>query len=65
MPACIARRDAAIVVSNGPESIVVDGMRGRVYTHHWQSSTMSIDVRTRKITPTGDGRRGFVGAGAI
>ncbi len=41
--------DAVIAVSNGPESIAIDATRGRAYTHHWQSATMSIDVRTRTV----------------
>lgn len=40
---------AVISVENGPESLVVDETRGRAYTHHWQSSTMAIDVHTRAV----------------
>ena len=40
---------AVIPIANGPESIVVDVTRGRVYTHHWQQSTIAIDVKTRAI----------------
>jgi hypothetical protein len=42
-------RDGAIPVMNGPESIVIDEARGRAYTHHWQSSTMVIDIHTRAL----------------
>jgi hypothetical protein len=41
--------DGFISVENGPESIVVDAARGRVYTHRWQKSTVAIDVATRAI----------------
>lgn len=41
--------DAVVAVTNGPESIVIDETRGRAYTHHWQSSTMAIDVHTRAV----------------
>ncbi|HEY8077617.1 MAG TPA: hypothetical protein VIF62_26000 [Labilithrix sp.] len=42
----------SIAIANGPESLVVDQARGRAYTHHWQSSTIGIDVRTRAILGT-------------
>jgi hypothetical protein len=38
---------ATIGVTNGPESLVVDQRAGRAYTHHWQASTVVIDVTTR------------------
>jgi DNA-binding beta-propeller fold protein YncE len=38
-----------VPVENGPESLVVDGRRGRAYTHRWQRSTLAIDVKTRKL----------------
>jgi hypothetical protein len=42
-------RSGIIPVENGPESLVVDGRRGRAYTHRWQRSTLAIDVKTRKV----------------
>lgn len=39
----------SIDVKNGPESLVVDERRSRVYTHRWQRSTLAIDVKTRAI----------------
>jgi YVTN family beta-propeller protein len=42
----------AIPVGNGPESLVIDAARGRAYTHHWQSSTIGIDVRSRTVIGT-------------
>ncbi len=42
-------RVATISVPNGPESIVVDAKHGRAYTHHWDTSSVAIDVSTRKI----------------
>jgi DNA-binding beta-propeller fold protein YncE len=38
-----------IPVDNGPESLVIDESAGRAYTHRWQSSTVVIDVKSRKI----------------
>lgn len=46
------RSVATIPVENGPESLVIDPVRGRAYTHHWQSSTVGIDVRTRALLGT-------------
>ena len=43
---------ATIPLENGPESLVVDPARGRAYTHHWQASTVGIDVRTRAVVGT-------------
>ncbi len=40
---------ATIGVDNGPESLVIDGLRGRAYTHRWQRSTVAIDVRSREV----------------
>lgn len=45
-------RVATIPVDNGPESLVIDQARGRAYTHHWQASTIGIDVRSRAILGT-------------
>lgn len=42
-------RAAAMSVSNGPESLVIDNLRGRAYTHRWQASTVAVDLRTRTI----------------
>lgn len=46
------RRAGTIAVANGPESLVIDGPRGRAYTHQWQANTIGIDVRTRAIVGT-------------
>ena len=43
------KRVATMPIENGPESLVIDQARGRAYTHHWQTSTLGIDVRTRAI----------------
>ncbi len=40
---------ASIGVDNGPESLVIDEARGRAYTHHWQASTIAIDLKSRAI----------------
>jgi DNA-binding beta-propeller fold protein YncE len=44
----------AIAVDNGPESLVIDADRGRAYTHHWESQTLAIDVKTRAVVATFD-----------
>jgi hypothetical protein len=36
-----------IHVGNGPESLVIDEVRHRAYTHRWQASTVAIDLQTR------------------
>jgi DNA-binding beta-propeller fold protein YncE len=43
---------AFIDAPGGPESLVIDGKRGRAYTHKWKESTMAIDLRTRAIAAT-------------
>ncbi|HEY7375500.1 MAG TPA: hypothetical protein VIF57_25305, partial [Polyangia bacterium] len=43
---------AFIAVRGGPESLVIDGKRGRAYTHKWKRETVAVDVRARKIAAT-------------
>ncbi|MDB4971129.1 MAG: hypothetical protein JWN44_6818 [Myxococcales bacterium] len=43
---------AFIDTPGGPESLAIDGKRGRAYTHKWKQSTMAIDLKTRAITST-------------
>jgi DNA-binding beta-propeller fold protein YncE len=40
---------AVVAVANGPESLVIDSRRGRAYTHHWQASTVALDLRNRSL----------------
>jgi DNA-binding beta-propeller fold protein YncE len=40
---------AFIAAAGGPESLVIDGTRGRAYTHLWGGATYAIDVHTRGI----------------
>ena len=40
---------AFIAAAGGPESLVIDGTRGRAYTHLWGGATYGIDVHTRAI----------------
>lgn len=47
----IARIDS-IEVDGGPESLLYDKARGRAYTNLWEGKTISIDVKTRRITDT-------------
>ena len=63
---------AFIDTPGGPESLVVDGARGRADTPKWKHETMAIDPKTRAVVatwPTGcgdprgialDERRGFL-----
>jgi len=41
-----------IPVAGGPEALVVDGKRGRVYTNSFSGQTYAIDVTTRKLVET-------------
>ncbi len=54
---------AVIAIQGGPESLVVDTKRGRAYTHLWEGTTLSIDVRLRSLVarwPNGcSGSRGI------
>jgi DNA-binding beta-propeller fold protein YncE len=38
-----------IAVNNGPESLVIDSIRGQAYAHRWQSSTVAIDLTGKTI----------------
>lgn len=40
---------AVIQTLGGPESMVIDRMRDRAYTHLWGGGTIAIDVHTRQI----------------
>ena len=40
---------AFIDVPDGPESLVVDGIRRRAYTHTWKDMTLAIDLDKRTI----------------
>ena len=40
---------ALIATKNGPESLVVDGTRGRAYTHLWSDTTLAIDLKTKAV----------------
>ncbi|CAN5416450.1 hypothetical protein BH11MYX1_BH11MYX1_46800 [soil metagenome] len=41
-------RKGVIPVPGGPESLIVDAPRGRVYTHTWDDATIVIDLAKRK-----------------
>lgn len=43
---------AFIETPGGPESLVVDGKRGRAYTHKWKGSTMAVDLKTHLVAAT-------------
>jgi DNA-binding beta-propeller fold protein YncE len=49
VPGSAPRSVAKIAVSGGPESLVVDGTRGRAYSHLWESTTVAIDLKSRTI----------------
>jgi len=41
---------AVIAVAGGPESLVIDGKRGRAYTHLWAGATVAIDLKQRTVS---------------
>jgi DNA-binding beta-propeller fold protein YncE len=45
-------RVANISVPDGPESLVIDGQRGRAYSHTWAGQSFAIDLKTRKVVAT-------------
>lgn len=46
------RHDAFLAVPGGPESLVIDGAKGRAYTHLWAGKTVAIDIAARRILAT-------------
>jgi len=46
------RAVASIPVKGGPESLVIDPVRNRAYTHLWDGATVAIDLRTRALVAT-------------
>lgn len=68
-------KSGEISVPGGPESLIVDGSRGRAYTHTWKDETLAIGLKSRAIEarwPNGcrssrgialDAERGFLFAG--
>jgi DNA-binding beta-propeller fold protein YncE len=48
-PTPVPKSIATIAVDNGPESLVIDEVHGRAYTHHWQKSTVAIDLESRQL----------------
>ncbi len=45
-PALVSQ--GTIPIADGPESLVIDGTRGRGYTHTWHSTTVAIDLQGHK-----------------
>jgi hypothetical protein len=45
--AAVPETAATIYVPGGPESLVIDELRSRAYTHLWKGATLAIDLRTR------------------
>jgi hypothetical protein len=41
-----------VAVPGGPESLVIDALRGRAYTHTWTDKSYAIDIKRRKIAAT-------------
>jgi hypothetical protein len=44
--------DGEIAVPGGPESLVIDGTRGRAYSHLWDGATVAIDLAARQVVAT-------------
>jgi DNA-binding beta-propeller fold protein YncE len=40
---------ATIKILNGPESLAIDGDRGRAYTNLWTDTTLTVDLRKRTV----------------
>jgi hypothetical protein len=40
---------AFIAVPGGPEALLIDGARGRAYTHLWKGTTLALDLKSREI----------------
>jgi hypothetical protein len=40
---------AIIKIANGPESLVIDGARGRAYANLWTDTTLAIDLHRRAV----------------
>jgi len=38
-----------VAVAGGPESLAIDGARGRAYANLWKAETVAIDLKTRAI----------------
>jgi len=72
-----ATHSAFVPIDDGPESIVVDSVRGRVYVHRWHRETVAIDATTKNVVgvyPNGcaasrgialDEKRGFLFAACL
>lgn len=43
---------ATLRVPDGPESLVIDEVRGRAYSHTWKGESYAIELATRKILAT-------------
>jgi DNA-binding beta-propeller fold protein YncE len=41
-----------IAIPGGPESLVIDTIRGRAYANHWTDTTVAINLHTRKVAAT-------------
>jgi DNA-binding beta-propeller fold protein YncE len=54
---------ATIAVSGGPEAIVVDAIRGRVYTNSFTGQTFAIDIAHRTVVETWSNGCGGVSLG--
>lgn len=53
---------ATIKILNGPESLVIDGARGRAYTNLWTDTTLVIDLHKRtRVAEWKNGCRGSRG----
>lgn len=49
-PAQAPRRSiGTIAIKGGPESLVIDAVRGVAYTHLWRGRTLELDVKSRSI----------------
>ncbi len=45
----VPEHSAVVSVKGGPESLVIDGKRGRAYTHLWSGTSVAIELSSRSI----------------
>jgi hypothetical protein len=47
-------RSGTVEVPGGPESLVIDPVRHRAYTHLWDGATVAVDLASREVVATWD-----------
>jgi putative intracellular protease/amidase len=47
-----AKHVGLVAVPGGPESLVIDSVRGRAYTHTWKSTSYALNLKSRTLEGT-------------